>query len=59
MHDNTKPKTTAHPAPTGKLLFTVPETCESLGISRSTLYALIRSGKLHTVKIGERGIRIP
>jgi excisionase family DNA binding protein len=30
-----------------------------MGIGRSTLYELIRSGALRTVRIGKRGVRIP
>ncbi|KPM52729.1 hypothetical protein ACG83_24960 [Frankia sp. R43] len=37
-----------------KLLLTTDEAAETLGIGRSTLYDLIRSGKLRTVKIGRR-----
>ncbi|MEX5713694.1 helix-turn-helix domain-containing protein [Parafrankia sp. FMc6] len=37
-----------------KLLLTTNEAAETLGIGRSTLYDLIRSGKLRTVKIGRR-----
>jgi excisionase family DNA binding protein len=37
-----------------KLLLTVDEAAQKLGIGRSTLYGLIRTGKLRTVKIGRR-----
>lgn len=37
-----------------KLLLTTGEAAKQLGIGRSTLYDLIRSGKLRTVKIGRR-----
>jgi excisionase family DNA binding protein len=37
-----------------KVLLTTEEAAERLGVGRSTLYALIRSGKLRTVKIGRR-----
>jgi excisionase family DNA binding protein len=35
-------------------LHTVNESCERLRISRDTLYQLIRTGELPTVKIGKR-----
>ena len=37
-----------------RLLITTTEAAERLGIHRSTLYDLIRSRKLKTVKIGAR-----
>jgi excisionase family DNA binding protein len=40
-------------------LITVKKTCERLGIGRSHLWCLIRSGKIRTVRIGKRGVRIP
>lgn len=42
-----------------RVLFTVKETCAALCISRTTLYGLVRNGSIETVRIGERGIRIP
>jgi excisionase family DNA binding protein len=41
-----------------KLLLTVPEAAEVLGIGRSQLYKLVLSGELRTIKIG-RSRRIP
>jgi excisionase family DNA binding protein len=41
----------AQPDPLRTLL-TVPEACHSLRVSRWTLYRLIQSGQLDTVKIG-------
>ena len=35
-----------------KLLYTVPEVMAATGLSRSTLYDLIRSGALRSVKVG-------
>jgi excisionase family DNA binding protein len=35
-----------------RTLLTVPEACHSLQVSRWTLYRLIHSGQLDTVKIG-------
>lgn len=46
----TRESTTLH----DKILLTIPEACELLSISRSTLYALIRRRELPTVKIGAR-----
>jgi excisionase family DNA binding protein len=37
-----------------RLLHTIPDACEQLGIGRSTFYELIASGTLQTVKIGRR-----
>jgi excisionase family DNA binding protein len=37
-----------------KLLLTTTEAAERLGIGRSSLYDLIRSNRLRTVKIGRR-----
>jgi excisionase family DNA binding protein len=36
------------------LLYRVDEAAEALRISRSSLYELIRSGQLSTVKVGRR-----
>jgi excisionase family DNA binding protein len=41
------------------MLMTASQTCRETNIGRTQLYCLIRSGKLRTVKIGTRGIRIP
>jgi excisionase family DNA binding protein len=46
-----------HPGTPGsadKVLLTTDEAAERLGVGRSTLYTLIRSGTLRTVKIGRR-----
>ena len=42
----------------GKLLLRVSELQSILSLSRSTLYALIASGKLRCVRIG-RSVRVP
>lgn len=47
------------PHGTNKVLITIKETCETTGISRTTLYELIRANRIKTVKIGSRGKRIP
>lgn len=41
-----------------RVLFTVEEAAEQLGIGRTTAYALVRSGELESVRIG-RLRRIP
>lgn len=33
---------------------TIPETVEALGLSRATLYELIRTGELRTYTVGRR-----
>ena len=40
-------------------MLTVPEVMAKLKVSRWTLYALIRSGELASVVVGERCRRIP
>ena len=37
-----------------RLLHTIPDAAETLGIGRSTLYNLISSGQITAVKIGRR-----
>ena len=41
-----------------KLLYTVPEVAEMVGLGRSKLYELIASGQIQTVRIG-RSVRVP
>ena len=41
-----------------RLLFTVPEAAETLGVSRSHLYNLIQQGHLPTIRLGA-SVRIP
>jgi excisionase family DNA binding protein len=41
-----------------KLLFRSREASEAMGIGKTTLYELLRAGKLKGVRIG-RGLRIP
>jgi len=36
-----------------RLLLTIDEAAEALGICRAMVYRLINAGKLHTVKIGK------
>lgn len=40
--------------PSAPTMLTVPEACERLRISKWTLYRLIQSGRLTSVKIGSR-----
>lgn len=40
-----------------QLLLTVPQAANRLGISRSTLYLLLRNGDITAIKIG-RSVRI-
>jgi excisionase family DNA binding protein len=40
-----------------KLLLTIPEAAERVGLGRTKLYELIQSGELPTVRIG-RAVRI-
>lgn len=35
-------------------LHRIPMACERLGVGRSTVFELIRTGELHSVKIGRR-----
>lgn len=48
-----------NPAVAGPKLLTVRQACEAGAFSRTTLYQLIRVGRIRTVKVGLRGIRIP
>jgi excisionase family DNA binding protein len=45
--------------PMERVLHRIPEAAAALGISRTTLYELINSGQIPTVRIGSRGVRIP
>lgn len=40
-------------------LLTVRQACEHAACSRTALNSLIRAGRIRTVRIGTRGIRIP
>jgi excisionase family DNA binding protein len=40
------------PGPTGQALYRIPEAMRLLGLSRSVIYKLIRSGRLRSVKEG-------
>lgn len=44
---------------TSATLIRLVEACGHLAVSRSTLYELIRAGRLRTVRVGKRGVRIP
>jgi excisionase family DNA binding protein len=41
-----------------RLLLTIPEAAQVLGVSRSILYQLVRAGEVATIKIG-RSRRVP
>lgn len=41
------------------MLYSIKQTCERFAIGRSHLWCLVRSGKIRTVRIGKRGIRVP
>ncbi len=47
------PQPAAEPAPQ-KLLFTAEEAAETLGLGRTVVFELLRSGRLESVKIGSR-----
>lgn len=40
-------------------LLTLKRACEELQVGRTRLWELCKEGSLKTVKIGERGVRIP
>lgn len=39
-------------APIGKLAYTVAEAAKKISLSRSSVYELIQSGEIETIKIG-------
>lgn len=41
-------------SPSAKVVLTVQEAAEELGISKPKMYEIIRAGKLHTVNIGKK-----
>jgi excisionase family DNA binding protein len=47
----TAPERTAAPEPT-RLLLTVEEAAQRLGIGRTTMFRLIKSGEIESVQIG-------
>ena len=49
---------TAAAQPTPRLLLKVEEAAQALGISRTALYELLRSGDIYSVHIG-RSVRVP
>lgn len=49
---------TAHPSDVPRLLLRVEEAAEALGVSRTTLYVLLRAGEIPVVRIG-RSVRVP
>jgi excisionase family DNA binding protein len=47
-----KKRRPGRPEPTGQALYRIPEAMRLLGLSRSVVYKLIRSGRLRSVKEG-------
>lgn len=41
-------------SPSAKVVLTVQEAAEELGISKPKMYELVRAGKFHTVNIGKK-----
>lgn len=39
-----------------KICYRINEACHALGIGRTTLYALVRDGKLRLIRIGGRSL---
>lgn len=42
-----------------RLMVTAAEACQILGIKRTTFWEFTRCGRIRTVKIGRRGVRVP
>ena len=40
-------------------LLRIPEAARLLGMGRTTVYQMIREGRLPVVRLGKRGVRIP
>ncbi len=53
MHDNAD-TLSQKPAVAGKLAYRVDEACHALGIGRTSLYELVKTGELKLVKIAGR-----
>jgi excisionase family DNA binding protein len=57
---STPPATSSRPLdvvsgiPPSKIAYTIKETTAAIGLSRSTIYKLIASGELQTIRIGKR-----
>ena len=51
--DNVGAKT-LETAPVAPLAHRIPDACQRIGLGRSSLYELIKSGHLRTVRIGGR-----
>lgn len=59
MEKNEHNATTHHGppfAPPLKYLYTIPEAARALGLSRTTIYALIAAGRLRRVKVDRRAL---
>lgn len=46
-------------APARRRLYTIPDACHDLSLSRSTILKLIANGQLETIRLSERAVRIP
>ncbi len=46
-----------HPPAPGAEVLTTRQACAALAVSRSTLWALIRAGRLHPSRLGPRTLR--
>lgn len=53
------PNSVPEEGPGAKLLITVEEAATALSISRAQAYALVRQGRLPSVRLGERAVRVP
>jgi excisionase family DNA binding protein len=42
-----------------RLLVSIADACEMIGVKRTSMYEFIRAGKIRVVKIGSRGVRVP
>lgn len=57
---STSPATSSRPLdvvsgiPPSKIAYTIKETTAAIGLSRSTIYKLMASGELQTIRIGQR-----
>ena len=58
LRPSPEPQPPARGEPAGRLLLRVAEAAEVLAISRSSLYQLMSSGEVRTVRLG-RAVRIP
>lgn len=43
-----------HPTDPAPLAHTIPDACRRIGLSRSTLYELLKAGEIRSFKVGAR-----